>query len=299
MPDQATRLREIATELYDVEGARLQTGQYSVPRSKVIAVTSGKGGVGKTSVAVNLALKLKEYDNKVLLIDTDINLANADIVMGISPQFSLADAVIKDYNIKDVIVTGPRELHFLPGGSGFLELLKYPSSKRAKLIRQLEELEQNYDFLVLDTPAGLNKQIIDFLTFATQIIILATPEPTSIADAYAMVKVLTLQKKNLPMQIILNQVGSEEQAKDIYRKFTMVTDRFLNTKIRYLGHIISDRNVSKAVLKQRPLVMEFPRSSATRCLENIAERIITRSNAAIPKGSGSFFEKLGKISVFN
>ncbi|MFC1555892.1 MinD/ParA family protein [candidate division KSB1 bacterium] len=296
MIDQAARLREIATEIK----TESVTGSFVRPRSRVIAVTSGKGGVGKTNIAVNMAMKLREYNNRVLLIDADTNLANADIILGISPHFSLSDALVKDYPIKDVISTGPGGIHFLPGGSGLVELLELPDLKQKKILHQLERLESRYDYLILDTPAGLNKQLLDYLSLATQVFVIATPEPTSIADAYAVVKVLSLKQEKLPqIRFIINQAKTEEHGREIYSKLKMVIDKFLQVNVRYLGTVQFDKRVSEAVIRQKPFSAAFPKSDASRCLDIIIERIITRSGPGKTGNEESFFSKLKKISILN
>ena len=299
MLDQAARLREIATELQADRNDYLMPDSRKRARAQVFAVTSGKGGVGKSNIAVNLSIKMQEAGYKVLLVDADINLANTDILMGHSPSRSLADAIIKDYHIQEVIYTGPCDVHILAGGSGFVELIDLPDAKQARIIRQLESLEFKYDFLILDTPAGLNKQVLDCVRYASHAIVVATPEPTSIADAYAMVKVLTLQQSSVRLHVLINKVDSLEHARDIFSKFKLVVDRFLKIRISFLGFIVEDKNVSRAVLKQKPLVMEFPRSPAALCISNLAEHIISRGNTKIETQHGSFFQRLAKISIFH
>lgn len=299
MLDQAARLREIATELQADRSEYLMPDSRNRARAQVFAVTSGKGGVGKSNIAVNLAIKMQEAGYKVLLIDADINLANTDILMGRSPSRSLADAIIKDYPIREVIYTGPGKLNILAGGSGFVELTDMPDAKQAHIIHQLEALEFKYDYLMLDTPAGLYKQVLDYVMYATHAIVVATPEPTSIADAYAMVKVLTLKQSSVRLHVLINQVNSLEHARDIFSKFKLVVDRFLKIQVGFLGYIVKDKNVERAVLKQKPFVMEFPGSPAADCISNVAEKIVSRGNAKIKLQHGSFFQKLAKISIFH
>ena len=298
MVDQAARLRAIATELQADRDAYLAPERKKSVRAQVFAVTSGKGGVGKTHLAVNLALKMKEAGYKVLLIDADINLANTDILLGHSPKRSLADAVIKDYPIREVVYTGPEDLHILPGGSGFTELTDLSGVKQARIIRQLESLEYDYDYLIIDTPAGIQKRVLDFVAYATHAIVITTPEPTSIADAYAVVKVLTLQQSTVGIYILVNQVDTMRNAKDIYAKFKLVVDHFLKIRIHFIGYVLKDKNVVRATLLQKPLVEEFPQSPAARCINNIAEHIVTHGNIKIEESHGSFFQRIANISLF-
>lgn len=297
MPDQAAKLREIATEHYANTEKVFMPGKRS--GANVFAVASGKGGVGKTNIAVNLALKLSEWSGKVLLIDADINLANSDILLGITPKANMSDAIINDIPLSEVIHKQCGGIHFLPGGSGFRELVDLPEWKRIRIFRQLENLEKRYDYIILDSPAGLHKQVLDFLVFASQVIVVTTPEPTAIADAYALIKVLSLHNSKNNILMLVNHAGSSDHGKDIFKKFKIVVDKFLKIKIDYLGYIPTDKNITKAVMKQKPLVTEFPKSAASLCFNEIAERIVLKGDALKDDSKESFFEKVANFSVFH
>ncbi|MCP4724338.1 MAG: MinD/ParA family protein [bacterium] len=299
MLDQAARLREIATEFNDKPDVPLNKSYRSVKKAEVIAVSSGKGGVGKTNIAVNTALKLRESNKSVLIMDADYNLANADLIMGISPNFTLADAIIKNYSIKEVVHEGPEKIHILPGGSGFNDLTDIPSEKRQRIFKQLADLEKNYDYIIIDTPAGLNRHVLDILTFSSRILMVITPEPTSIADTYAVLKVLSMQREGMKANIVVNQVKSFDQAKEIYIKFKLVIDKFLKIAVKFTGYILSDDRIRQSVMKQKPFVLEFPRCSASKCLDNLVDQLITKENLPIAQIEESFFHKLAKISLFN
>ena len=299
MQDQATRLREIATEIKKDHSDYFDPDLRKHSRAKVFAVTSGKGGVGKSHIAVNVALKMKQAGYKVLLMDADINLANTNILMGHAPSRSLADAIIKGYPISEVIYTGPEGLHVLPGGSGFAELTNLPEDRKNNIIRQLSSLEYNYDYIILDTPAGIDKQVLDFLIYASKVLLIITPEPTSIADSYALLKILTLQEKKVGINIVVNQVNSLEHAKDIFSKFNLVVQRFLKIKINFLNYIVSDKNIIRATMQQKPMVLSYPNSPASRCIDNLMERIVTRGDIKCEKYHSSFFQRVSGLSLFN
>ncbi len=299
MLDQAARLREIATEYSGKPDIPLNKDYSSAKKAEIIAVSSGKGGVGKTNIAVNMALKLKESNKSVLIMDADYNLANADLIMGISPKFTLADAIIKNYSIKEVVHEGPEKIHILPGGSGFNDLTEVAAEKRQKIFKQLEELEKNYDFIVIDTPAGLNRHVIDILTFSSRNLLVITPEPTSIADTYAVLKVLSMQRNGMKANIVVNQVKSFEQAKEIYIKFRMVVNKFLKIAVKFTGYILTDNKIRQSVMNQRPFVLEYPRCPASKCLDNLVDQLITKEKLPIGQIEESFFKKLAKISLFN
>lgn len=299
MMDQAARLREIATELQPERVAVPVADTRNRTRARVYAITSGKGGVGKTHIAVNLSLKIKEAGYKVLLVDADINLANTNILMGHAPSRSMADAITKGYPISDVIYAGADGLHVLPGGSGFVELVDMPDTKKDYIIRQLTSLEYKYDYLIVDTPAGIHKQVLDFVTYSSRALVVITPEPASIADTYALLKILTMQKKAVNVHVIVNQVDSLEHAKDIFRKFNLVVKKFLNLKIHFLNYIVKDNNFMKAALLQKPIVLAFPKSPGSKCLDNTMERIVTQGDIKSEEHHSSFFQRVSELSIIN
>jgi flagellar biosynthesis protein FlhG len=310
MTDQAARLREIATELQTQQNAGLLSRnalQRKRVRARVYAVASGKGGVGKSHIALNVALKLKEDGFLTLLADADINLANADILMGYVPKATLADAVVKNYPIRDVIYTGPDDIHVLPGGSGFSELIALPESKQSQMLDQLEELEFNYDYIIIDIPAGIHKQVLDFISCASSVLVITTPEPTAIADAYALIKVLTLQKTSVHFNIIINQVKSEKQAEDIVMKFKLVIGKFLKIPVQYAGYVLTDKHIMDATIKQQPFVLLYPKSPAAQCIKKISEQIISQRNILREtnyhrigeRNPESFFRRMAKFSLIH
>ncbi len=298
MLDQATRLREIATELQADEEEQYLPDNRKKTRACVYAVTSGKGGVGKSYIAVNLAITMRNLDRKVLLLDADINLANADILMGQIPQRTIADAIIKDYPVKEVIYSGPNDIHILPGGSGFSELSDLSAVKQTRILRQLENIEYNYDYIIVDTPAGIHKNVLDFVMYASHAIVIATPEPTSIADAYAMIKLLTLSQNTGRVYVLFNMVKDYEQAKDLFLKIKLVAERFLQVKLFFMGYVIQDKMIPRATIMQKPFVSQFPNSPASLCINTIAERIVLQSNLKMVEPNGSFFKRLAKFSIF-
>jgi len=310
MMDQAARLREIATELQTRQNALLMPGNYvqgKRARARVYAVSSGKGGVGKSHIALNIALKLKKAGFLTLLVDADFNLANVDILMGYTPKATLADAMIKNYSIRDVIFTGPCDLHVLPGGSGFTELVLLPETKLSHILDQLEQLEFNYDYIIIDTPAGIYKQVLDFISCASHLLVVLTPEPTAIADAYALIKVLTLQKYTVRFCIIVNQAKSAEQAQDLFEKFKKVVENFLKIRIRYAGWVITDQHIAEAAVRQQPFVVAYPKCAAAQCIGRISELIAAGGTAARDAeyspldtaGGESFFRKIAKFSLIH
>ncbi len=298
MLDQATRLRAIATELHTDSDNVYAAEDRKKTRARVYAISSGKGGVGKSHIAVNLAIQMRKLGGKVLLLDADINLANADILLGHTPERTIADAIVKDYPVKEVIYTGPADVHILPGGSGFSELTDLPSQKQARIMRQLENLEYSYDYIIVDTPAGIHKNVLDFVTYASHAVVVATPEPTSIADAYAMIKILTINRSESRIHILFNMVETYEQAKDLYSKMKLVVDRFLQIRIYLLGYMLTDKSIPRATMMQKPVVTEFPKCPASKCINSIAERIVLQSKIKIVNGGNSFFSSLEKFSIF-
>jgi len=243
--------------------------------SRIITVTSGKGGVGKTNISVNTALYLASQGYSTCLFDADMGLANVDIMLGYYPEFTLEDVLLKKKNIKDIIIKTPSGLDIIPGSSGVKMLADPEPEQMDNIIESLSELEE-YDFFIFDTSAGISKNVISFCLTSPEIILVITPEPTSITDAYALLKILCLNKIDSTVMIAINQCMSMEVANKLYSKFKEVVQKNLNIDIFPLGTIPLDPHISKAVKQQEPLISVFPNSDAAKGIKNIARYLISR-----------------------
>jgi flagellar biosynthesis protein FlhG len=265
--DQAEKLRKIVKEQ---NLARRHI-------SRVITVTSGKGGVGKSSIAVNLAIALSRLGKRVVIIDADFGLANIEVMLGIRPTYNLADLMFRGKNLSDIITPGPENIGFISGGSGIQELTNLSKDQIIYLIRKLVELDQTVDIVIIDTGAGIADSVLEFVAASSEILLVATPEPTSITDAYALLKTLNRKSEfsidDTIIKIIANRVTPDEDGEEIYEKLNIVVSRFLKLKLEYLGHIPVDNSVSKAVMRQKPAISDYPNSSFSKTITSFARQL--------------------------
>jgi len=302
--DTPTGTAELRAQVVDRRGGRerslllgpepqppgyLGTGQRPAP-CRTIAVTSGKGGVGKTVFAINLGIALAELGKRVCVVDGDLGTANVDVLLNLTPQYNLAHVVAGEKNIFEVVMPGPRDLIVLPGGSGLQELTSLDDRQFNRLLTQFDQLERYVDIMLLDTGSGLSRSVTNFVQAADETIILTTPEPHAITDAYALVKVASKDQPNLKLHLVVNRVQDESEAREIARKMTFASQRFLEQDLRYLGHVPEDPSVGKAVRLQQDLMSSQPRSRAAACLRAIAHRLVHEdyeAGARAPAENGS------------
>lgn len=264
--DQAERLRNI------IKKQDLQPEKERV--AKVITVTSGKGGVGKTSLSVNLAIWLSRMGKRVVIFDADFGLANIEIMLGIRPKYNLADLMYRGKKIEDIITYGPEGVGFISGGSGINELTNLSREQVFSLIQKLDDLDQMADVILVDTGAGISDTVLEFVAASEDVVLVATPEPTSITDAYALMK--TLNRRNSQkseetvVKIVANQVREGSEADELFEKMGMVVEKFLDIKVEFLGSIPYDRNMQKAVMRQVPVTISRPEGEAARAVRRIA-----------------------------
>jgi flagellar biosynthesis protein FlhG len=239
----------------------------------VIAVTSGKGGVGKTNISVNLAYALGARGARVLAIDADLGLANMDIVMGMAPVHTVADLVHGDADIDEVVIGGPDNVWLLPGASGQYDLAQLDDDGRRALFAAVDSLDHRFDAIVVDTGAGIGSNTVGFAAAAKDIVLVVTPEPTSVADAYGMLKVLCTRCAVRRVRVLANMVGSAAEGEQVYRRLLGLAERFLNIGLDYLGAIPKDPAVSRSVMRGEPVVKAYPRCPASLAMLEIAETL--------------------------
>jgi flagellar biosynthesis protein FlhG len=244
------------------------------PRRRTIAVTSGKGGVGKTNIVTNLAIALARQGVRVLVLDGDLGLANVDLLLGVAPQFDLQDVILGNRNVRDIVLEGPDGIRVVPASSGVEELANLDEYRTEVLLRKLGELESETDIILIDSPSGIGHHATTLVQGADQILVVTTPEPTSFSDAYAMIKVLTKRPLRAMPALLVNQADSEDAALAVARRVRNVAKRFLNLDLDYWGYILADESVPKSVLRQEPFVSTYPYSPAASCVYQLARRVL-------------------------
>jgi len=240
---------------------------------RVIAVTSGKGGVGKTNLSVNLGVALAQMGKRVALLDADMGLANVDILLGLSPEFNLSHVLAGDKTLNDIMLNGPAGLRVIPASSGIQQMSELSTIEQAGIIRAFSEIDQNLDVLIVDTAAGISSSVVNFARACQEIIVVVCDEPTSLTDAYAYIKLLNRDYGLSKFHIVTNMVQSVQQGQQLFTKLTKVTDRYLDVSLSYTGAVPFDEYLRKSVQKQKPVVEIFPRSKAAIALKNLALKI--------------------------
>lgn len=241
--------------------------------ARSIAITSGKGGVGKTNIATNLSIALATRHARVCIFDADTNLANINILLGLTPQYTLQDLLEGNRSLDEIILEGPRGIHVIPAASGIADLTSLTPEQQSKLIAAMQELEKRYDYLVIDTAAGIGDSVISFLQSAQQTIVVISPEPTSLTDAFSLLKVLRNRGINKPTHVIVNMVMGEDHGLEVFKRFESAIEKYLEKDIHYLGYIPLDENIISSVTLQQPVIIQKPSAAASRCFYNLATAI--------------------------
>ena len=254
------------------------------PRAITIAVTSGKGGVGKTSVSVNLAVQLAKMGRRVILMDADLGTANADVICNLNAPRNLSHVVAGRCSLHEALVDAPGGFKLIAGASGLSQMAALGEFERARLMDQMRYLEDEADLILIDTGAGVGPNVLGFLVAVDQILVVTTPEPTAITDAYAVIKTASRQADDLDMRLLVNQVRDEREARAVYDRVGGVCRRFLDVTPRYAGHVLSDPRVPYAVRRRQPFVLEHPASPASMCMHRLAHRI--DRHASTPRDQG-------------
>lgn len=242
---------------------------------KVLAISSGKGGVGKTNIVANIACALSRKGKKVLVFDADMGLNNIDILLGLASPYHIGHVFSGEKTIEEVLVHGPRGVKVLPASNGWQELTLLDSEKKLLLMEELDRISGAFDFLLFDTGAGISSNVTYFCSAAHDIVLIATTEPTSHTDVYALMKVLFQNHHQKRFRLIVNAVKNEREALEVYKRLSAVLDRFLGgVNLEYMGYVVHDANVSKSVRQQKPFVDLYPHSKVSQCIDLLAMRIL-------------------------
>lgn len=284
--DQAEQLRII------------KAGQQSRPLARVITVTSGKGGVGKSNTSINLAIQFRKMGQRVIILDADFGLANIEIMFGTVPRHNLCDLIYQGKNIKEIITWGAMDVGFISGGSGIVGMANLSRDYLVYIIRNLAQLDAIADIIIVDTGAGISDAVLEFLVASGEILLVTTPEPTSITDSYSLLKALgrhpRYRAERTQVKVLANKVSGEQEALALYAKLETVVERYLNVPISYLGMIPQDQMLAKAVMQQMPVSLDNPRARSAIAYEIIAAKLMNKeSNKSIPRrGMAAFFSHI-------
>jgi flagellar biosynthesis protein FlhG len=285
--DQAETLRAMSNEFE----TKKQLKSKDRKTVRVISVTSGKGGVGKTVCVANMAVLIARQGYRVLVIDADLGLANIDLHFGLNATFNLNHFFSGEKKLREILVEARKKITILPAGSGIQKYTHLDSDQKIHLMEEIDLLHDRFDVVLIDTEGGISENVTYFNLAAQIIIVVTTPEPTALSDAYALMKLLSTQYKEKRFKLIVNSVVSENEALDVYHKLTLVSSRFIDISVDFLGGIPMDKRFTDSVRKQKTLVEMFPDSKSSRAFSEIIENIELKSEQQSPKGSMQFFWK--------
>lgn len=252
--------------------------QNNINTARVVTVTSGKGGVGKSNVSVNLAIQLRKAGKRVIIFDADFGLANIEVMFGAIPQYNLSDLIYQGKSIREIITPGPMDIGFVSGGSGIIGLNNLYREQIMYLIKSINELNELADYIIIDTGAGISDQVLEFVMASPEILLVTTPEPSSLTDSYSLLKALFKNPNFVPSQstihVIANRVSSTEDAQAVYDKLNTVVGQFLNGNLNYLGMVPQDAALEKAVRQQKTVSLYEPNSKAAKAFEVLASNLL-------------------------
>jgi len=292
--DQADGLRAMVKQkAHDIGGSRY-IGKFSGESSltRVISVTSGKGGVGKTNIVGNLAIAFRRLGKRVLVLDGDLGLANIDIIFGLSPAYNIMHVINGQKSLAEIMVEGPEEIQIIPAGSGVQDLVHLTQGQKLNLLNEFDGLEEEFDIFLIDTGAGISSNVIYFSIAADERIVVATSEPTSITDAYALIKVMYTKHGTNTFKLVVNMVDHEEEARAVFKNLSNAIVRFLKgISLEYVGFIPRDSNLEKAVRQQTTVLKCFPGSTSSNGFSRLADKLLGTASSAVQDGNIKFFWK--------
>jgi flagellar biosynthesis protein FlhG len=292
--DQADGLREMVKTRMQVvgSGGKICRPTAEPTATRVISVTSGKGGVGKTNIVGNLAISFRRLGKKVLVLDGDLGLANIDIIFGLSPAHNIKHVVNGEKNLSDVIVKGPEGIRIIPAGSGVQDLVHLTQGQKLNLLNEFDAMEEQFDVLLIDTGAGISSNVMYFSLAADERIVVATSEPTSITDAYALIKVMYTRHGTNSFKLLVNMVEHHEEARAVFENLSNAIVRFLKgISLEYVGFIPKDNNLAQAVRQQSTVSTRYPESPASLGFSDLANRLLASPTETIQDGNIRFFWK--------
>jgi flagellar biosynthesis protein FlhG len=287
MEDQAEQLRELV-KANEATNVSLQANK---GKTRILAIASGKGGVGKTNLSVNMALAYARIGKKVIVMDADLGLANVNVMLKLIPKWNLYHVIRKQKTMREIIIDTGYGIGIVAGASGFSKIANLTDNERVNFINELNTLS-SADIIIIDTGAGVSSNVLDFIAAADEAIIVTTPEPTAITDAYGIIKIIATEIDNLEIgiKLVVNRVRNAAEATRVADRMIAITSQFLNIKLDYLGFVYDDLAVSQAVLRQRPFMVEAPRSKAAQCVQHIVGRLEKMESRPVG-GFGNFVKR--------
>jgi flagellar biosynthesis protein FlhG len=280
---------DVADQAQQLRDYMRQTRQ----RARVLAVTSGKGGVGKTSVSVNLAIALAAQGQRVVVLDADLGLANVEVLLGLNSMYNLQQVVQGEKRLEDVVVQGPGGIHIIPGCSGIARVADLTPDARDRILRGIDGLQQRMDVIIIDTMAGIGQNAMAFAAAADEVLVVTTPEPSAIVDAYAAFKTVFQLRDDAVVRLIVNQALNEAQARAVGQKLHHVAQQYLGHRLEYFGFVPRDPHVSQAVMQSVPFTLRYPAAAASRGIETIALRLLNQRDAQRGRVS-EFFNRFAR-----
>jgi len=298
MEDQAEKLREIVKMKQKKDSPPSSKASSSAKpvsaadKARIITVTSGKGGVGKTNLSVNMALAFARLGKKVIVMDADLGLANVNVMLNMIPKYNLYHVIKKQKTIREILVETEYGISIVAGASGFSQIANMGEDDRRDFISELETLS-NADIIIIDTSAGVSSNVLDFIAAADDAVIITTPEPTAITDAYGIIKIIATEydSLNMGLKLVVNRAKGAAQAKSVADRMINIAGQFLNLKVDYLGFIYDDTSVPQAVLRQKPFMVVDPKCKASICVQHIVERM-DRNKPGDSSGFGGMLKRL-------
>ena len=290
--DQADTLRQMARTARQNTGQANKATEHMAEQQhgvRVISVTSGKGGVGKSNVVANLAMALAAQGKKVLIVDADLGVGNLDVLLGLSPQYNLNHVLSGEKSLPEIIVEVTPSIKLIPAGSGVQEYTSLGQHEKLRLLDELDMLEEEFDIMIIDTEAGISENVTYFTVAAQEILVVVTPEPTSITDVYALIKLLATRYSEHHFKVLINMARDSEDALEVFRKLANVAGRFLDISLDYLGCVVRDERLIDSVKKQKAVYELHPDSDASNCFNTLARRVLENSRQSKLKGNIQFF----------
>lgn len=269
--------------------------------ARILTITSGKGGVGKTSISINLGIQFARMGYRVVILDADFGLSNIEVMFGIRPRYTLADLMFYGKELNEIIANGPENVKFISAGSGILKLINLNKDQLFHLTGKLALLDEQADIILIDTGAGIHDTVIEFVVASTEVLLVATPEPTSITDAYALLKTLhyhvNFSGEKTKIHLIANRVNSEKEGRELHDKLSVVVKNFLGLPLEYLSGLPQDYNMTKSIMRQTPILISNPTSSVSKSIVELAKKLINNEKdmKQSKKGVAQLFINLLKL----